>query len=396
MDFTRFEELLKGWQDGDSSPDELREFESLLKSDPIYRKELVHSILIEAGLHRRFAAAKAAEVQVLPPRSFPRKRSWEAAAALIVMAVSLFAVGRLLLRDEPPAHRVLLGEVWTLGAPAHVLREGQSFEVRGLAPATLQMKDGTKVILDAGSAGTIPTKGSSFELRKGSASFTAEQPFRLTTPVGTVAAPDGQFWILLRPSTRKLSKELARRPELVVETTRGSVNVDAWETQASVDAGQRRIFGAPLPAGGTDYARLLDRATLTLSAAIARAAAVGPGIPVHAELEDEDGRFAYTIGLAVDRRVHELALDPKSGQLLQDEIDDEDRSRVAASVTMTLQALLDKVLESVSGRAVQVEFELKSGRLLAEVKILGPEGLKEYKADAATGQILSSESQGDR
>ena len=388
MDFTRFEELLKGWQDGEASPEDLREFEALLQSDPIYRKELVHSVLLEAGLHRRYAAAKAAEVEVPAARPLWRKRSWEAAAALIVMAVSLFAVGRLLFRNEAPAHRVLSGEIWTLGAPANVLREGQSFEVRGLAPATVHLKDGTKAILDAGSAGSIPAEGASFELRKGSASFAVDHSFRLTTPVGSASTPDGQFWILLRPSTRKLPKELARRPELVVETTRGSIDVDAWDTRASVGAGQRRIFAAPLPAGGTDYARLLEGTTLTLSAAIARATAAGPGIPVHAELEEEDGRIAYSIGLAVDAKVRELTLDPKSGKVLDVEIDDEDRSPVAARVTMSLQALLDKVLESVPGRAVEAELELKGGRLRAEIKILGPDGLKEYKADAATGQLL--------
>jgi len=62
---------------------------------------------------------------------------------------------------------------------------------------------------------------------------------------------------------------------------------------------------------------------------------------------------------------------------------------------MPLQALLDKVLESVPGRAVEIELELKGGTLRAEIKILGPDGLKEFKADAATGQILSAESKED-
>ena len=388
MDFTRFEQLLQGWQDGGASAAELQEFESLLKSDPAYRKELVQSILIESGLHRRYAAAKAAAVAAPAPPKAGRRR-WEAAAALIVMAVSLFAVGRLLLREETPAHRVLSGEVWTLGAPANVLREGQTFEVRGLAPATLHLKDGTQVVLDAGSAGSLPPEG--FELARGSASFTAGPALRVTTPAGSLHAAHSQFWILLRPSTRKLPRELARRPELVVETARGSVDVDAWETRASIGAGGRRIFGAPLPAGGKDYARLLDRSSLTLSAAIGLAAAASPGIPVHAELEEEDGRIVFSIGLALNGKGRELLIDPKSGRVIEEETDDEDRSPVAAAVTLPLQALLDKVLESVPGRAVEAEFELKGGRLRAEIKILGPDGLREVKADGATGTLLGSE-----
>ncbi len=116
---------------------------------------------------------------------------------------------------------------------------------------------------------------------------------------------------------------------------------------------------------------------------------------MHAELEEEDGRIAYSIGLSVDGKVRELTIDPKSGKILEEEIDDEDRSRVAASVTMPLQALLDKVLESVPGRAGEAELELKGGKLRAEIKIFSPDGLKEFKVVAATGRILSSESEED-
>ena len=180
-DFTRFEELLRAWQDGESTIEELRDLESLLRSDPACRREFVHAGLLEAGLHRRYAAASAAGAAARPLPAWSR-RPWEAAAALIVLAVSLFAVGRLLLRSEAPGHRVLGGDVWTLGAPARVLLDGQSFEVRGLAPATLELKDGTRVVLDAGSAGSIPSAGPALELRKGSASFAVDHPFRVTTP----------------------------------------------------------------------------------------------------------------------------------------------------------------------------------------------------------------------
>src|SRR6185295_15621191 len=127
MDFTRFEELLQRWHDGDASPAELLEFETLLKSDPAFRKELVGSVLLEAGLHRKYGAAKP------QPAAKPawKRRAWEAAAAVIVAAVSLFAVGRVLTRTEPPAHRVVSGEIASAGAAVSVLQEGQTFEVRG-------------------------------------------------------------------------------------------------------------------------------------------------------------------------------------------------------------------------------------------------------------------------
>ncbi len=379
MDATRFEELLMRWQDCDASSAEIAEFESLLREHAEFRRALVGSVLLEAGLHRRYAATKTAT----PAPA--RKRTWEAAAALLIVAVSLFAVGRLLFRNDDAL--IVSGLVWSQGAPAAALHDGQAFEIRGLAPATVLLRDGTRVILDAGSAGTLPSASKPFELSRGSGSFQIDAAaFRLSTPAGGFSASNAQVWVLLRPSIRKSVK----RPELVVETARGSVNVDAWEIRATVAAGSRRVFGPPPPPGGNDYAALLDRATLSLSAAIGKAQAAGGGVPVHAELEDEDGRVAFSVGLAVENKVREIDLDPKTGQILQDDIEQEDHSRIAAALKIPLQTLVDKVLESTTGRAVEAELELKGGRLRAEIKVYGPDGLREVKIDGETGEILST------
>ncbi|HZE99613.1 MAG TPA: PepSY domain-containing protein, partial [Planctomycetota bacterium] len=322
MDFSRFEELLKLWQDGDASPAELQEFEALLRSDPAFRKELVGSVLLESALYRRYAAAAAAP-------AVRKSRRWEAAAAIVVAAVSLFAVGRLLFRSDTPVVDLSVDGALT------EIHQGR-FEVGGLKPLACRLPDGSRAVFDAGSAGKIPAPGQPFELSRGSASFFVSHPagaFRVQTPAGSLSIADGQVWVLLRPPTRKLPKELARKPELVVETARGSVDVDAWDARASVPAGQRRVFGPPLPAGGTDYAGLLSRTGITLSAAIAKATAASPGIPVHAELEEEDGRVAFSIGLVRDGKAREVAVDAQTGKVLEDEDDDDDRSRVAAAVT---------------------------------------------------------------
>lgn len=380
MDATRFEDLLMRWQDGDASAEENREFEGLLRDNPEFRRALVGSVLLEAGLHRRYKPL----AQAAAPS---RKRIWEAAAAILVVAVSLFAVGRLMFRADDV--RVVSGALWSQGAPASALSDGQAFDVRGLAPATLQLRDGTRVILDAGSAGTLPAGTAPFELSRGSGSFqidSAAAPFRVSTPAGGFSASNAQLWVLLRPSSRKAVK----RPELVVETARGSVDVDAWEIRATVPEGGRRVFGPPLPAGGVDYSGLLDRASYSLSAAVGKALAAGGGVPIHAEIEDEDGRAVFSVGLAVGEKIREIELDLKSGQVAQDEVEEEDRSRIAAAVTLPLQTLIDKALESTAGRAVEAELELKGGRLRAEIKVYGPEGLREVKIDGETGEVLST------
>lgn len=384
MDVTRFEELLMRWQDGDASAAEIREFEGLLRDHANLRRALVGSVLLEAGLHRRYTTPAAAA----PALPF-RKRRWEAAAALLVVAISLFAVGRLLYRGDDP--RVVQGEVWSQGAPAAALRDGQAFEVRGLTPATIQFRDGARAILDAGSAGTMPTAAVPLQLSRGGGSFQVDAdaaPFRVTTPVGGFSASNAQYWVLLRPPTRKSVK----RPELIVETTRGSVDVDAWETRTTVPAGARHVFGPPLPAGGVDYAGLLNKSTMSLSAAIGRAQAAGAGVPVHAEIEEEDGRASFSVGMALENKFREIDLDLKTGQVLQDETEEEDHSRIAAAVKLPLQALIEKALETVAGRAVEAEFELKGGRLRAEIKVYGPDGLREVKLDGETGEILSTKS----
>src|SRR6185295_9978247 len=46
--------------------------------------------------------------------------------------------------------------------------------------------------------------------------------------------------------------------------------------------------------------RLLERATFDLAGALDKAVAAAGGIPVKAELEDEDGRAMYSVDLVVD------------------------------------------------------------------------------------------------
>jgi len=93
MDARRFDELLQRWQDGDAGAAELEELATLLRQDPLRRRELVTSIRLELNLHRKYAPARAAAPA--------RRWRWEAVAAGLVLALSAFLVGRLLLIREP-------------------------------------------------------------------------------------------------------------------------------------------------------------------------------------------------------------------------------------------------------------------------------------------------------
>lgn len=388
MDAARFEELLRLWQDGQSSPPELNELEGLLRDRRELRQALVGAMLLEDALYRRYAGAHET------PRAFDgrigRKRIWEGAAAMLAIAVSLVAVTRLLtLRVDAPVARVISGAVWSKGAPAPSLQSGQAFEIHGLDPATLLLEDGTRVLLDGGSAGRLPGETTPFELTQGSGTFQiagAGRPVRITTPSGSLSVRDAQFRLALHPFWHKSAK----RPELTVEAIQGRVEVDAWDTRATVAAGSRRTFGPPPPSGGIDYRRLLERATFGLSTAVRRALEILGGVPLQAQIEEEDGRQVFSVKVAREKKVREVALDLATGQILEDEEEPEDGSALAAAVGIPLGTLIEKTEAALHGQAVEAEFELHNGRLRAEIKIYSPDGLREVKVDGRSGEILSS------
>lgn len=96
-DLERFDDLLRAWQDGDATADELRALEAQLQADPSLRRRLVDAVLVESALYGRFAREQA------PAAPARRWRALEAAAALLLFAVTTLAVGRLLLSEKRPA-----------------------------------------------------------------------------------------------------------------------------------------------------------------------------------------------------------------------------------------------------------------------------------------------------
>lgn len=362
MNADRFEDLLRVWQDGEATADELRELEAALRSDPRLRRELVGSVLLEAGLYGRYAAAAAQA----GPR-FSRRRLLDAAAALLVVGVSALALGLLLRGDDEPRYRVVSGKVST--------RDDGAFEVGADGPAVIVLKRGTRLDLAPASVGRAGE--SDFELLEGGARF--DGSIRVQTPGGSVVAGGGSFSIRLRPL-----ETLIERPELTVSVESESVRVDAWGLRTTLLAGESRVFGPTRTA--LELAKLLEGATLTLPEILERARAVASGVAISASLEDENGKASYSVEFAVDRRVRELGLDPKTGAVVDDETDDSDESRLAAEIGFPLQEAILAALRAVPGRAVSAEFEREKGRTLAEVKILADGVLHEVKLDARTGE----------
>jgi len=144
---------------------------------------------------------------------------------------------------------------------------------------------------------------------------------------------------------------------------------------------------APAPAGNK-YARRLDRAMLTLSEAVDRAQAAAPGVAYRAVLKDEDGRIQFSVKVAQKSQVADVDLDARTGELLEEpEVENYDLSTLVGATKISLQQAIAAALRYAPGRALEAEFELKSGKPQAEVKVLGDGGVRKVKLDGQTGEI---------
>jgi uncharacterized membrane protein YkoI len=134
--------------------------------------------------------------------------------------------------------------------------------------------------------------------------------------------------------------------------------------------------------------RRLDRAKIGLVEALARASEVASGVAVDAELEEEHGSLRWTVGFATGTRVREIELDAVTLKVAEDKTEATDVSAVASALRVPLASAVAKALEAAPGRAVEVEAELKGGRVVIEIKVLVENELRRVTVDGATGEIL--------
>jgi uncharacterized membrane protein YkoI len=364
-----FDDALRAWQDGEATREQLAELETALRNDPQCRRRLVGSVLVEASLYSRFSAKKSAT----PPA---RRRTWEAAAAVLVFAVSAVAVARLLMKETP-------GHVWTVGSTSRTVQPGSALDAAGPEPGRLTFKDGSSALLAPGAAGRILAGEAGFELLSGRGDFTiAGDSFRVATPAGQVRCGSAAFSV-------ELGEPLApgdSRRELVVDVRRGPAEVEAWGFRDALREGVRRTYG-PTSAEARNYQRLLDSPALTILEALDRALEKAPGVPIKIKVEEEEGRCLYSIDVVQGRRSMEVDIDVKTGRI-ETESDDEDHSALVAAAKLTLRDLIARALGEVPGRLIEAELELKGGQPRAEIKILGDGWVRDVYLDAATGTLL--------
>lgn len=145
---------------------------------------------------------------------------------------------------------------------------------------------------------------------------------------------------------------------------------------------------------------------VTATEAAAAALKAVPGKVAELELDDEDGKAAWEIGVLADgggRR--DVTVDSGTGKVLSDTADrpDDDDGRDQAGETAALRKAgitaadaAGAALKAVPGTVTSVDFEREHGKAVWEVDVTGRDGAEhELAVDAATAKVLADQSGGD-
>lgn len=383
MDKTRFDELLRLWQDGDAPPEQLGELEAILRDNPNLRRELVGSVLLEVGLYSKFAGSERAASAPAAPGAAPRPvRRLERIAAALAIGVSLFAVAYFLFRPPAGDHAILAGQVWVDGSSVRALADGASFEVRGETSARIRLKDGPVLTLGSGTSGAL--RGGRFEITRGGGSFEVRSgALRVDAPAGSVTAASALFTLRL--------EERVRPAALSLTVSSGTVDIEYAGLKHRHGTGAEIVYGLPVSGEPTPAAfaeKLIGEARLTLAEAIDKALELGPGAAVDAKLEDDDGQVVFALNVARGSKLREIDLDAKTGAKIEDDGESDDRSRLVAASKLTLKEAVAAALDRVPGRAVSAQSVLLYGRAQTRVEVLHENRVFEVVVDLGSGNVF--------
>ena len=257
----RWDELLRLWTDGEASAAELEEFALALRENPERRRELVRSVMVEVNLYGRYAASAGAGAA----RPKPRSRGWEVAAAALVLAISLFLLGRLFLMkkaDSTVAGRQadLIPPIPPLPAPSPAVKK----IVLLLDRATLGLPQALDAALQKGTGAPVKIE---------------------------LGEEDGKVtWTVVFASERK-SREI------------------------EIDAVTGKVLEDQLEEG--DVSAVAAALKVPLRTAVERALEAVPGRPVEAEAEFKKGRLVVEVTILHEGELRELQVDGENGELLK-------------------------------------------------------------------------------
>jgi uncharacterized membrane protein YkoI len=151
---------------------------------------------------------------------------------------------------------------------------------------------------------------------------------------------------------------------------------------------------ALLPAGaGPDYAKLLEKAKLTLSEAVEKGAKEVPGgSVVSAYMEENEGKPRYFLYVAKERKTVEVSLDLTDGSVLEKETLPDDDSKILGAVKIPLGKAIEIALKKVPGKAVYADFDVDDqGPPEAQIDVFARGKVTKVYVHAVTGEVIRTD-----
>jgi len=144
---------------------------------------------------------------------------------------------------------------------------------------------------------------------------------------------------------------------------------------------------------GPDYAKLLEKAKLTLSEAVEKATKEVPGgNVVTAYMEENGGKPRFYLYVAKDHKTMEISLDLSDGTVTEKETIQDDDSKIVGAVKIKLAKAIEIALQKVPGKAVYADFDIdEKGPPEAEVDVFAGGKVTKVYIHAVTGEVLKTD-----
>lgn len=111
---------------------------------------------------------------------------------------------------------------------------------------------------------------------------------------------------------------------------------------------------------------------------------------VEAEFESKRDKLIWEIELVdADNREIEVKVDANTGEIIAQEIEDDNKNRIKADLPeiLSLAEAINIVNVVAQGPVIEAELESRSEQLIWELKVVG-DAKKKYRVDAASGALL--------
>ena len=122
---------------------------------------------------------------------------------------------------------------------------------------------------------------------------------------------------------------------------------------------------------------------------------VKDGTPVWAKLREENGRILYVLNVARGESAVRMSVDARTKEIVSNVPLKKSYAKLLGASKLSMAKAVEIALAKVAGKATGVEFELKKGKAVAEVKVFLDGKLYEVKLDAVTGSVIKVEQDDD-